>query len=48
MEEQTHCTTAGGGYTIVYDKVSVEDITGGKYRAAMKRKAGAVTASAAL
>lgn len=48
MEEQTHCTTAGGGYTIVYDKFSVEEITGGKYRAAMKRKAGAVTASAAL
>ncbi len=31
FEEQTHCTDRGGGYTIVYDNLSVEEITGGRY-----------------
>jgi hypothetical protein len=31
-EEETHCTAGGGGYTIVYESISVEQITGGKYR----------------
>jgi len=32
FEEQTHCTSRGGGYTIVYENLSVEEITGGRYR----------------
>lgn len=32
FEEQTHCTDASGGYTIVYDRFTVADITGGQYR----------------
>ena len=31
FEEQTHCTDKGGGYTIVYDNLSVEEITDGHY-----------------
>lgn len=31
-EEETHCSTSGGGYTIVYRRLTVEDITGGQYR----------------
>ena len=31
-EEQTHCTTAGGGYTIVYERLDIEEITAGQYR----------------
>jgi lysophospholipase L1-like esterase len=30
-EEETHCTTRGGGYTIVYKPYSLEQITDGKY-----------------
>ena len=36
FEEQTHCTDAGGGYTIVYDRFTIEEITGGRYRFAQK------------
>ena len=32
MEEQTHCTTAGGGYTIVYNRLTISDMTDGRYR----------------
>lgn len=32
FEEQTHCTDAGGGYTIVYDRLTIEEITSGRYR----------------
>ena len=32
-EEETHCTTKGGGYTMVYRNLSIEQITEGKYRA---------------
>ena len=32
FEEQTYCTDKGGGYTIVYDNLSVEEITSGRYR----------------
>lgn len=31
-EEETHCTAGGGGYTIVYDNFTVEQITGGRFR----------------
>ena len=31
FEEQTYCTDKGGGYTIVYDNLSVEEITDGHY-----------------
>ena len=30
-EEETHCTPRGGGFTLVYKNLSVEDITSGKY-----------------
>ena len=30
-EEETHCSTRGGGYSIIYKNISVEDITAGKY-----------------
>jgi sialidase-1 len=30
-EEETHCSTRGGGYTIVYKNISVEELTSGKY-----------------
>lgn len=30
-EEETHCTPRGGGYTLVYKNISVEDITSDKY-----------------
>ena len=32
MEEQTYCTTSGGGYTIVYDRFTIEEVTDGQYR----------------
>ena len=32
FEEQTHCTDAGGGYTIVYENLTIDEITGGAYR----------------
>lgn len=31
LEEETYCTTKGGGYTIVYDRLSVDEITAGRY-----------------
>jgi len=31
FEEQTHCSGRGGGYTIVYEKLSIDKITGGRY-----------------
>lgn len=31
FEEQTHCTDAGGGYTIVYERLSIDEMTGGAY-----------------
>ena len=30
-EEETFCTPRGGGFTLVYKNLSVEDITSGKY-----------------
>lgn len=30
-EEETHCSTRGRGYTMVYKNISIEDITSGKY-----------------
>ena len=32
-EEETHCGTKGGGYTMVYRNLTIEEITGGQYRA---------------
>lgn len=32
LEECTHCSERGGGYTIVYDNYTVEQLTQGKYR----------------
>ena len=32
FEEETYCTTKGGGYTIVYDNLSVDEITAGRYK----------------
>ncbi len=37
FEEQTHCTDKGGGYTIVYDRLTVDEITGGAYTASKGR-----------
>lgn len=31
FEECTHCSVAGGGYTIIYDSYTIGQITGGKY-----------------
>lgn len=31
-EEQTHCSTSGGGYTIVYQRMTIEQITGDAYK----------------
>ena len=31
-EEETHCNTSGGGYTIVYKRLTLDEITDGKYR----------------
>ena len=31
-EEETHCPATGGGYTLVYRNLSIEEITGGRYR----------------
>ena len=31
-EEETHCNTSGGGYTMMYKRLTVEDITDGAYR----------------
>lgn len=31
-EEETHCPSSGGGYTIVYKRLTLEDITDGKYK----------------
>ena len=30
-EEETHCGTSGGGYTLMYRRLPVEQITDGKY-----------------
>ena len=30
-EEETHCNTSGGGYTSVYRRLTIEEITDGKY-----------------
>ncbi|MCR5434224.1 MAG: glycoside hydrolase [Bacteroidaceae bacterium] len=30
-EEETHCGVEGGGFTLVYRNLTIEDITGGKY-----------------
>ena len=30
-EEETHCTTEGGGYSLIYRNLTIEEITGGKY-----------------
>ncbi len=30
-EEETHCNSSGGGYTIVYRNLTLDEITGGKY-----------------
>ena len=38
MEEETHCTTAGGGYTIVFDSFSVDELTDGAYKYNSKRR----------
>ena len=38
MEEETHCTTAGGGYTIVFDSFSIDELTDGAYIYDSKRK----------
>lgn len=32
FEEETFASTAGGGYTIVYESLSIEQITGGEYQ----------------
>ena len=32
-EEETHCTSKGGGYTMMYRNLTLEQITEGKYRA---------------
>ena len=32
-EEETHCGTQGGGYTMVYRNLNIEQITDGQYRA---------------
>ena len=32
-EEETHCGTKGGGYTMVYRNLTIEEITDGKYKA---------------
>lgn len=37
FEEQTHCTDKGGGYTIVYDRFTIDEITGGAYTATVGR-----------
>jgi hypothetical protein len=37
LEEETHCTTSGGGYTIVYECLDIEDITNGKFTVATAR-----------
>ena len=31
-EEETHCNTSGGGYTIVYKNFTLEQLTDGKYK----------------
>ena len=31
-EEETHCNRSGGGYTRVYNRLTIEVITGGKYK----------------
>jgi len=31
-EEETHCGVEGGGFTLMYRSLTVEEITGGKYR----------------
>ena len=38
MEEETHCTTAGGGYTIVFDSFSIDELTDGAYIYDSKRR----------
>ena len=38
MEEETHCTTAGGGYTIVFDSFSIDELTDGAYIYNSKRR----------
>jgi hypothetical protein len=38
MEEETHCTTAGGGYTIIFDSFSIEELTGDTYRYNPKKR----------
>ena len=40
-EEETHCSTRGGGYTIVYKNITVEELTSGKYTFDRKPKAKA-------
>ena len=32
FEEETHCSSWGGGYNIKYQKYAIEDITGGAYK----------------
>lgn len=32
FEEETHCNTSGGGYTIVYQNYTLEQLTDGKYK----------------
>ncbi len=36
-EEETHCTSAGGGYTIMYHKYGLEDLTNGAYKVDKKK-----------
>lgn len=31
-EEETHCNSSGGGYTMVYKRLTIEEITEGKYK----------------
>ena len=31
-EEETHCDHSGGGFTMVYKRLTIEEITGGKYK----------------
>ena len=38
MEEETHCTTKGGGYTIVFDSFTIDELTDGAYIYDSKRR----------
>lgn len=37
FEEETHCTSNGGGYTIKYNKYTIENLTDNKYRINKKK-----------